>query len=200
MGTRHLICVVLQGQFKIAQYGQWDGYPLGAGADVVHFIISGMRKTMFCDALKECSFYSAEELRVLAKEHEASVQLPPELSRDTGSDILALVQDKGIRRLVDSSEFAGDSLFCEWAYVLDMDKDILEVYQGFNTRKVAHAQRFASMPINSAFSSKYKQVRFLVQYPFDQLTDTTMKELDAEIEAANNEKARKKELRKKVAK
>lgn len=31
MGTRSLTCVVLDDQFKIAQYGQFDGYPSGQG-------------------------------------------------------------------------------------------------------------------------------------------------------------------------
>ena len=29
MGTRHITAVVAEGQFVVAQYGQWDGYPLG---------------------------------------------------------------------------------------------------------------------------------------------------------------------------
>ena len=27
MGTRNLTVVYLDGQYKVAQYGQWDGYP-----------------------------------------------------------------------------------------------------------------------------------------------------------------------------
>ena len=38
MGTRHLIAVQLDGEYKIAQYGQWDGYPDGKGIDVLHFL------------------------------------------------------------------------------------------------------------------------------------------------------------------
>ena len=40
MGTRHITAVVSEGQFVVAQYGQWDGYPTGAGNDIVA-IISG---------------------------------------------------------------------------------------------------------------------------------------------------------------
>lgn len=38
MGTRHLIEVVVDGQIKVAQYGQWDGYPSGQGVDVLKFL------------------------------------------------------------------------------------------------------------------------------------------------------------------
>lgn len=31
MGTRNLTAVYLDGQYKVAQYGQWDGYPEGQG-------------------------------------------------------------------------------------------------------------------------------------------------------------------------
>ena len=27
MGTRNLTCVFKDGEYKVAQYGQWDGYP-----------------------------------------------------------------------------------------------------------------------------------------------------------------------------
>jgi hypothetical protein len=34
----------------------------------------------------------------------------------------------------DSSDFPADSLFCEWAYVFDIDNMKLEVYKGFQTK------------------------------------------------------------------
>ena len=38
MGTRHIIKVKKNGKTWISQYGQWDGYPTGQGADVIGFI------------------------------------------------------------------------------------------------------------------------------------------------------------------
>lgn len=38
MGTRNLTCVVVDGEMKVAQYGQWDGYPEGQGATCCEFI------------------------------------------------------------------------------------------------------------------------------------------------------------------
>jgi len=31
MGTRHLICAKINNEYKLSQYGQWDGYPSGQG-------------------------------------------------------------------------------------------------------------------------------------------------------------------------
>jgi hypothetical protein len=33
--------------------------------------------------------------------------------------------------MIDSKGFLSDSLFCEWAYIINLDKEVLEVYEGF---------------------------------------------------------------------
>ena len=38
MGTRSLICVVKDKQYKLAQYNQWDGYPSGVGTEILDFL------------------------------------------------------------------------------------------------------------------------------------------------------------------
>jgi hypothetical protein len=38
MGTRHLIAAKIDGVYKLAQYGQWDGYPDGQGVAVLDFL------------------------------------------------------------------------------------------------------------------------------------------------------------------
>jgi hypothetical protein len=47
--------------------------------------------------------------------------------------------------MIDSSEFPTDSLFCEYAYVFDLDKGIFEVYVGFQ-KKTPTAGRWAGRP------------------------------------------------------
>ena len=49
MGTRHLIGVITGGRYKVAQYGQWDGYIKGGqGEAVLEFL-----KTVDLDIFKE---------------------------------------------------------------------------------------------------------------------------------------------------
>ncbi len=45
-GTRNLTCVVVGGEYKVAQYGQWDGYPSGQGLTALNFL-RGMDREAF---------------------------------------------------------------------------------------------------------------------------------------------------------
>ena len=38
---------------------------------------------------------------------------------------------RGLRYMIDNADFLRDSLFCEWGYVINLDKGVLEVYRGF---------------------------------------------------------------------
>ena len=41
----------------------------------------------------------------------------------------------GLRYMLDSADFLKDSLFCEWAYIINLSTKRLEVYRGFQVRK-----------------------------------------------------------------
>ena len=56
MGTRNLIAVQLDGKYRIAQYGQWDGNPENAGVDVLTFLRERLDRAKFKKALKKCKF------------------------------------------------------------------------------------------------------------------------------------------------
>lgn len=157
MGTRHLIAVFCNGEYKIAQYGQWDGYPEGQGTGVLSFLHK-MDEQRFRKQLQLTSWISNEELNTLqakfmkskgAKSFNISVsdsfaEMFPEFSRDTGSDILEYVytSEFPVIKLHNDITFAADSLFCEWAYVIDMDKRTFEVYVGFNHEELTPTDRF----------------------------------------------------------
>lgn len=166
----------LDGTHKIAQYGQWDGYPTGQGATVLEFlntIKSKKKRKQFEEKLRALQWADDEYRDSIQKKHDAG-ELPggwpkcyPELSRDTAARILQLVFDSppGMR-VSDALEFAKDSLFCEWAYVIDLDKDVLEVYKGWQkTPSKRKNHRFG----NEVNSDGYYPVRLKAKFPLSDL-------------------------------
>lgn len=165
MGTRHLIAVYQDGQPRIAQYGQWDGYPSGQGKDVLAFLHDESAVHMLRTyRLKGCRFLSQDEIDTLNKERNP-IESRPQLSRNMGADILRLAATVDSLALVNSIDFAADSLFCEWAYVIDFDANVLEVYKGFNTEPAVG--RFAQMPVEA--NSEYQPVTLIQTYKLDDL-------------------------------
>lgn len=193
MGTRHLTAVVLDGKYRVAQYGQWDGYPSGQGETVCTFIQEKMDLEKFKAALRECEFVASDEIKALWVEcgadpgsdfvnMEVSERFRtkyPQLSRDTGAGVLELIQDGGARKLQNSISFAGDSLFCEWAYVLDLDNNVLEVYKGFNKEPLAEGERFCNpggIELERG-SKEYYPIRLYRKFPFAIATSYAMTKL-----------------------
>lgn len=177
MGTRHLTCVVLNGEFKIAQYGQWDGYPEGAGliiADFVRDLIANKTLEKFEGIVQNLHPISDNEYRNLWIEFgvdldsEKLLNWPteqffrkyPQFSRDTGSYILNLTLDQKIDTVELDIRFGADSLFCEWGYVIDLDRFVLEVYRGF-VKKPHNDGRFAHLETED---NKYYPIQKVVEF------------------------------------
>lgn len=146
MGTRNLTCVAIDNEIRVAQYGQWDGYPSVGGVECLDFLRS-FDKEVFKSKVRASSFISDDDYSILQTGVDIDTFLKnyPQFCRDIGRDILKLIETSpdGIK-LRNSVDFAKDSLFCEWAYVIDLDNDILEVYTGFNTNPLNESERFYS--------------------------------------------------------
>lgn len=185
MGTRHLICVVKEGEYKIAQYGQMDGYPSGQGVEILDFLKKMDRKT-FLTSLGSTFQPTDEQIAAWWKEvgHDISTSdgfvsmeisqkykvKHPSLSRDAGADIFKIINDSSEPIPVNHYlKFAAESLFCEWAYVVDFDKNTFEVYEGFNKEPLAKSERFYGLITDD--SSGYEPVRLKKAYSLDDLPD-----------------------------
>ena len=179
MGTRHLTVVVSNEQVKVAQYGQWDGYPSGAGETISAFIRERMDFDKFKANVEATTWSTAEESKKIDEDKNWPEKYPW-LSRDCGSKILEYVQEAP-RKLSNMYEFAADSLFCEWAWVVNLDNKTLEVYRGFNKKPVEPTQRFAEIPFDKRHDGTYFHVRFVKAIPFADLTKSTMEDLESEM-------------------
>ena len=165
MGTRHLIAAVIDGQFKVAQYGQWDGYPDGQGATINDILSDPAKLAALPDALRKCRWITDEEIEELNKTNGAWVKTHPWLSRDAGASVLQMVLDHDGLALNDTRGFAGDSLFCEYAYVLDFDKGVLELYEGFNKEQTPEDSRFPSGADWLEDTDGYEPVKLMGSWP-----------------------------------
>lgn len=165
MGTRNITAVVLDGEYRVAQYGQWDGYPDSAGVKILEFCQSVLAKKSgrkaFAEKVSRATFLSADECD---KQRNAPTA---RFHRDTGSKILAEVwkSEEGLL-LYNDINFVGDSLMCEWAYVVDLDKKTFEVFKGFNKTPLADGERFATIPLDESAVKigPYYQVRHVKTY------------------------------------
>ena len=135
MGTRNLTKVIdSTGRTRVAQYGQWDGYPEYTGKRILEFISEYKMLNKIEMALRKVHFISDEEMKSFYEgydmdenglwsfdEAERFGVVYPSLIRDTGCDILkVIVYSNGYTLpLRDESDFENDDLFCEGVYTLN---------------------------------------------------------------------------------
>lgn len=191
MGTRNLTAVYVGGEYKIAQYGQWDGYPEGQGMTCLEFakkfLTNKIDREAFADKVRACSWITEEEgerrnAKIRSGEVKNWPKVWPELSRDTGAEILEMVarSENGLV-LGNSIDFAADSLFCEWAWVIDLDAGTFEGYRGFNqSRELTPDDRFYFLVEKQ--TREYKAITLAAKWSLDELP-----EKDAFLEAFKEE-------------
>jgi hypothetical protein len=133
MGTRNLTKVIdNEGITRVAQYGQWDGYPEYTGTRILSFISEYKMIDKIEQSLVKARFITPAESEEIFKPYtdtdgmmtfeqgaDFSVMFPS-LTRDTGCDIIkVLVYSNATVPLQDESEFEADDLFCEGVYTIN---------------------------------------------------------------------------------
>lgn len=156
MGTRGLTMVYSDGEFKVANYNQYDSYPSGLGIDILIFIRDYLNnaesKQLFRDEVSKLKLVNddykptKEEYNFLTRfsqnpheydEDKLDVYL---LLRDLqGVEILYEIIEGNVIISLDSINFASNSLYCEWGYVLNLDERQLEIYKGYQKEPCSNA-------------------------------------------------------------
>ena len=226
MGTRNLTMVIdKKGELKIAQYGQWDGYPSGVGADVLEFAKDKTSLNTLELVLDKVKFFNKENaddniknfIEEYAKrepyynyktnEEQKDTRTEQDkfwfenfISRDASVDVLKnivkLYTEKDFNNLPkefnnniyleDESDFGKDSLFCEWAYCINLNTNKLECFKGFNKDKSKEHERFATKQeeideyYNYENATKYYGITLVKEYDLDNLP--TREEFIEELE------------------
>lgn len=193
MGTRGALAFVIAGEEKVT-YNHWDSYPDGLGADVLEWLRGALSNE---DPMREANLREAvaalspvpdrppthEEYDRLIKFSNPSVGGRDEkdawyrLLRETQGDP-AKILAAGLYE--PKPDFPLDSLFCEWAYVVDFDFRTFEVYQGFRQSPPTRGRWVGKQSTEdySAVSREYYPVQRVRVWGFDRLPTTeALKEL-----------------------
>lgn len=190
MGTRNLTIVQSGGEYKVGQYCQWDGYPSGQGITILE-TLSNMNPVFDIPAFKQkvnkLKQLTSDEVHAYWKKCGADdsgwvnldaadkfEQEYEHLHSDFGGKIIAAIASGKVKEVASAAEgikFAGDSLFCEWAYVIDLDKNTFEVYGGFNKGPLKRGERFNFLKQRKTKKDPdpYSPVRLLASWPLDAL-------------------------------
>ena len=203
MGTRNLTLVQYNNEIKVAQYGQWDGYPAGAGTAILDFCSSNQNLNNLRNRLKNIRFLTDEEendiyntlskledkrrkakakynyYKPTKKEDYLEDYFDFYLTRDIGCNILNVINENVPYELIENDEdkiklsnhfsFGYDSLFCEWAYLINLDTHELEVYCGFNkTDNDPESRWYIAEPKED---TEYFGVVLLKKYDMDDLPE-----------------------------
>jgi hypothetical protein len=169
MGTRGALGFRVGGKDKIT-YNHFDSYPEGLGVAMAGFIaakpsVEGAR--VMVARLKDVSGTEpSEAYRVLYEDSQEDVS--------TGQDWYSLLRgNQGDPEAIlvsgvyeeSGSSWLCDSLFCEWAYILNFDEEVLEVYVGFQTEPHEKG-RYAPLREGSVVIPEHYPVALVGSYPF----------------------------------
>ena len=190
MGTRGAYGFRLEGKDKVT-YNHFDSYPSGLGNDVAKFLkeISSVEelKEIFSNIeLVDMDSKPTEKQKAKAKELDLVDLTVSSQSEDDWYCLLRKAQSglelykEGLSFMIDSHNFLGDSLFCEWAYIINLDTAQLEVYQGWNKDHNASG-RYAALNKGK----EYAGIALYTTIPLENLfgKDLDLKYIKEEIDA-----------------
>jgi len=146
MGTRGLMGFRIDGKDKVT-YNHFDSYPDGLGESVVQDVKT-LLQVLTMDELKD----KARKIKLV---DEDSVPTPEDFLKLDLTTRLLVQKNGGLDKswcsllhglqgellktleagvMIDSIGFINDSLFCEWAYIVNLDEETLEIYRGFQEK------------------------------------------------------------------
>jgi len=183
MGTRGVYGFHKNGIDKIT-YRFEDSYPRELGETIIKFIMSTTideinnifnkmimvdeESTPTLEQIKECQKYYNGDIG------EKSICDWYCLLRKSQGKLDLYKND--LRYMIEGKEFIHDSLYCEWGYVINLDTNKLEIYEGFQTKP--NKSRYSKdIAITYGDYGTYYTCKLVKSIPFNELDIDLMKEL-----------------------
>ena len=195
MSTRGLTGFIADGKWY-AMYNHSDSYPEWLGQRVVEWaktvkdwgavkknvkrvvLVNDDKKPTKAQIAQCKKYYYNSNVDLLGHEEEEKPDWYWLLHTLQGVGILDEVAKGNIHYMIDGHEFIADSLFCEWAYIFDLDEKVLRVYKGCQQKPVS---LMTVLPKDVGFDfdpdvfksigEKYYPCKELYAYSFDNLPE-----------------------------
>lgn len=151
MSTRGAVGFRIGRSDKVS-YNHSDSYPSWLGKNVISFI----RDTKFMDieaAAQNIVLVDEESTPTLSQIAECEKWGNVEVGNQSIADWYCLLRESqgnlyaytnGLKYMLNGNDFLYDSLFCEYAYIINVTTGKLEFYLGFNRSKKTNRGRYAS--------------------------------------------------------
>jgi hypothetical protein len=198
MGTRGAYGFRLNNIDKV-QYNHYDSYPSELGQAVCDFLKSNLdnldqlkKQVNKLKIVKENSKPTKTIINKVAKILNAEGAQSPDQTHDeeiTTNDYYGLLnftqghleKTLDIGTIIDNSGFLNNSLFCEHAYIINLDTNVFEYYKGFQTEPHSLG-RYSSFVPQKDRETAYYAVALALEIPFNMIEH--IKKLDKYIESA----------------
>lgn len=167
MGTSALIAIKHENQYKFSTIIHMDGYPKWTGRELINSIKAELNRELLLASLD------------LVKTVEDN---PTEIY---SAELISTLQDKpeSVTYRTDDLWFGDNSLFCEWAYVLDFDSNTFEVFKGGNLEPLNENDRFYFTQAEGAeYREEQKQMLGRCYYPIRLIASYSLDDLPSEEE------------------
>lgn len=148
MGTRNLTMVInKEGEKKVAQYGQWDGYPSGVGVGILEFIknkdlfnkmLTNLPKTRFLDAEgKDKEFIESYNRNAPEWSNDPDNRTEEQkrwfetyCTRDLSEEVLTNIANSNDEEILlfDREETGKSGGWVEYSYIINLKENTFGVY------------------------------------------------------------------------
>lgn len=187
MGTRGLVGIKVNGKYS-GYYNHYDSYPEGLGHGMVEFVqildasnIETMRHN--CANLIKVESNSdptQEDIDRYRQFSNSKVSTGTDwyslLRNIQGADCLYAILRNKLEHVFDDIWFIGYSLFCEYAYILNLDELTLDFYRGFQ-HEPQEFNPFGDAYEESVSGSKYYPCAKILSIPFGVIKQYEVKQI-----------------------
>ena len=182
MGTRGVYGIRKNGEDKLT-YNHWDSYPDGLGRDILEFcsLVSVKNLNRFWDKLilvNENDNPTPDQIEFCKKHGMCDFNVSSRSETDwycllrnlqgNFEKYRELLNDDEVKEIymTNSNNFIKDSLFCEYGYIINLDEEVLEFWDGFQ-RVPNENNRYGTEMIEDDYG--YYPCKLMVTFPLNEI-------------------------------